>query len=218
MSVANLIWIGPLAVILSAALGWAACALLTAGRLADESKHPGHIELVPAWEQAPRWWFADISEALERAQHDLIWCGGSPSFAQDGEARLGWEKGPQRTIAMLAEVHNRMRKALVVNAAAEDVLTERQRQVDEEGWTAEHDDRLAAGDLARAACAYAVPDVNAAGARWFWPNWDLAWWKPKDRRRNLVRATALLLAEIDRLDRLAKRLDLAEQCVQGVPS
>lgn len=29
------------------------------------------------------------------------------------------------------------------------------------------------------------------------------WWKPKDRRRNLVKAGALIVAEIERLDRLA---------------
>lgn len=36
--------------------------------------------------------------------------------------------------------------------------------------------------------------------RVLWP-WDREWWKPKDRRRNLVRAAALLIAEIERLDR-----------------
>jgi len=33
-----------------------------------------------------------------------------------------------------------------------------------------------------------------------WP-WDPKWWKPKDRRRDLVRAAALIIAEIDRHDR-----------------
>jgi hypothetical protein len=33
------------------------------------------------------------------------------------------------------------------------------------------------------------------------PKWDRDSWKPKDRRRNLVRAAALLIAEIERLDR-----------------
>jgi hypothetical protein len=30
------------------------------------------------------------------------------------------------------------------------------------------------------------------------------WWKPKDRRRDLVRAAALIIAEIERLDRDAE--------------
>lgn len=33
-----------------------------------------------------------------------------------------------------------------------------------------------------------------------WP-WGSSWWKPKDPRRDLVRAGALILAEIERIDR-----------------
>jgi hypothetical protein len=36
----------------------------------------------------------------------------------------------------------------------------------------------------------------------FWP-WPPEWWKPCDRRANLVRAAALLIAEIERIDRAA---------------
>lgn len=37
-----------------------------------------------------------------------------------------------------------------------------------------------------------------------WPrSWSRAWWKPKNPRRDLVRAAALLIAEIERLDRRA---------------
>jgi hypothetical protein len=34
---------------------------------------------------------------------------------------------------------------------------------------------------------------------WQWWPWSFEWWKPKDRIRNLVRAGALIAAEIDRL-------------------
>ena len=34
----------------------------------------------------------------------------------------------------------------------------------------------------------------------YWP-WEPRWWKPKNPRRDLVRAAALLIAEIERLDR-----------------
>ena len=34
-----------------------------------------------------------------------------------------------------------------------------------------------------------------------WP-WSDKWWKPKDKIRDLVRAGALIAAEIDRLQRL----------------
>lgn len=87
--------------------------------------------------------------------------------------------------------------------AARDVLAERRRQVEAEGWTPEHDDEHGAGEMAAAAACYAL---NAAGcgcevAR-NWP-WDGSWWKPTTSRRDLVKAAALILAEIERLDRAA---------------
>lgn len=83
--------------------------------------------------------------------------------------------------------------------AARDVLAERRRQVSAEGWTPEHDDQHKTGELAKAATCYASVYPLAAS---YWP-WDLKWWKPSDRRRNLVKAAALILAEIERLDRKA---------------
>jgi hypothetical protein len=95
--------------------------------------------------------------------------------------------------------------------AAFDVLAERQRQQDVEGWTAAHDDTHKCGEMALAAAAYAafasaMTDGSLTiGSKAFqlWP-WRLAWWKPKDPRRDLVRAGALIIAEIERLDRLAE--------------
>jgi hypothetical protein len=83
-----------------------------------------------------------------------------------------------------------------------DVLEERRRQIDEEGWTVEHDDQHSEGEIARAAASYALHDSGYPGhAAMQWP-WDAKWWKPTDRRRNLVKAGALIVAEIDRLDRV----------------
>lgn len=94
--------------------------------------------------------------------------------------------------------------------AAHDVLAERRRQVEQEGWTTGHDDMHAAGELERAAAAYcasaARPKLYARkpGAAFtvppLWP-WDMRWWKPRDPRADLVRAGALILAEIERIDR-----------------
>ena len=99
--------------------------------------------------------------------------------------------------------------------AARDVLAERKRQVEAEGWTPEHDDKHAKGEMAKAAASYAVDNVSLyppgqwnserrSIADWLWP-WDMRWWKPTNRRRNLVKAGALILAEIERLDRTAIR-------------
>ena len=34
-----------------------------------------------------------------------------------------------------------------------------------------------------------------------WPGWAWSWWKPKNRRHDLIRAAALIVAEIERIDR-----------------
>lgn len=97
-----------------------------------------------------------------------------------------------------------------------DIARERDRQIHAEGWTADHDDSHEGGQIARAAACYAIGDTHVQrgwGDEWhsggsssarikLWP-WDPEWWKPKKRRHDLVRAAALLVAEIERLDRIA---------------
>lgn len=98
--------------------------------------------------------------------------------------------------------------------AATVLARERRRQVDDEGWTAEHDDKHCYGQLALAAAAYsAEAAANFASAAWLrtairslWP-WGANWWKPRNPALNLVRAGALIIAELERLDRLP--------CVRG---
>lgn len=89
--------------------------------------------------------------------------------------------------------------------ALQSVVLERSRQqlpksAGGEGWTAHHDDTHSRGELARAAAWYALAAVPNLRHRDLWP-WDSCWKKPTDERRSLVRATALLLAEIERIDR-----------------
>lgn len=87
-------------------------------------------------------------------------------------------------------------------AAASDVLAERKRHTEVEGWTPEHDDAHDDGSMALAAAGYAIgPRTTDGEPPEVWP-WGHEWWKPKDRRRDLVRAGALIIAEIERLDRL----------------
>ncbi|GGE79254.1 hypothetical protein GCM10007285_03850 [Stappia taiwanensis] len=90
--------------------------------------------------------------------------------------------------------------------AARDVLDERARQAIEEGFTAEHDDQHRRGELTFAAIAYLMALVNPNGARTWWPgwSWSWAWFKPQGPRRDLVKAGALILAEIERLDRAGR--------------
>lgn len=90
--------------------------------------------------------------------------------------------------------------------ALEYINLERQRQIIGEGWTPEHDDQHTGGVLAAAAGCYALfTDAypNEGQPPPDWP-WDASWWKPKDYRRDLIRAAALLVAEIERIDRAAR--------------
>lgn len=99
-------------------------------------------------------------------------------------------------------------------AALAEIETERERQVAVEGWTEAHDDAHNGGEMAEAAAAYALGPsvVNWDGSSepppW-WP-WDKKWWKPGDRRRDLVKAGALIVAELERLGRLAGEPGTAE--------
>jgi hypothetical protein len=100
-------------------------------------------------------------------------------------------------------------------AVADELALERLRQIEAEGFAAARDDAQIAGQLAAAAACYALSarlaaqpdeaetvDVEDILDLWPWPSFAL--WKPKDARRDLVRAGALILAEIERLDRLEK--------------
>jgi hypothetical protein len=85
-------------------------------------------------------------------------------------------------------------------SGAELIAAERQRQIDAEGWDAAHDDQHRRGELAAAARCYAEQPIS-----WDMPEewpWDSDWWKPShELTRNLVKAGALIAAEIDRLQR-----------------
>ena len=90
-----------------------------------------------------------------------------------------------------------------------EIARERDRQVGQEGWTEAHDDSHAGGEMAQAAGCYALNAGLSEAARMplgyaprDWP-WDAKWWKPSTPRRDLVKAAALIVAEIERLDRAA---------------
>lgn len=121
------------------------------------------------------------------------------------------------------------KRALISEArftkAATDVLAERHRQISVEGWEPEHDDEHDDRSLAIAAACYALRSevettrtetIDVSGGRgdtpvWkpekfdippHWPeSWSGRWWKPSTERKDLVKAGALILAEIERLDR-----------------
>lgn len=104
------------------------------------------------------------------------------------------------------------------------IAAERQRQVAQEGWTSEHDDNHRDGSLAIAAACYAMPEIIYVERRYaryvgFVDPWP--WANHEDKRKQqsnhvnsiptagerridmLVKAGALIAAEIDRLERKA---------------
>lgn len=128
----------------------------------------------------------------------------------DEQARLCFEVGAERGL----EAYIGLRDAILDRScplhrreAIAEIAAERQRQVESEGWTPEHDDTHAGGEMARAAGCYALhaglptpAQVHPGYAPQDWP-WDAMWWKPKSRRHDLIRSAALIVAEIERLDR-----------------
>lgn len=88
------------------------------------------------------------------------------------------------------------------------VIAERFRQIEAEGWSTAHDDEHEPGEMAEAGAAYAqCAGVAAEDNRTpppSWP-WSPEWWKPRDFRRDLVRAGALIIAEGERHDRMRRR-------------
>jgi hypothetical protein len=94
-----------------------------------------------------------------------------------------------------------------LSAAITNIITERQRQQTAEGWTPEHDDQHVNFEMAIAGGLYAIAAVDSHPqlhntAPSMWP-WDREWWKPTNPRRDLVKAAALIAAEIERIDRAA---------------
>lgn len=82
--------------------------------------------------------------------------------------------------------------------AAADVLAERHRQIVVKGWVPEHDDTYIGCELAAAAISYIEP----MEAENYWPaDWHDDSFRPSDYRSNLVKAAALLIAELERVDR-----------------
>lgn len=91
--------------------------------------------------------------------------------------------------------------------AARDVLAERNRQIHSKGYDVGHDDAHPPGSLARLAAVYTVAAANLQGM-YFWPDGELTVSPRATPRENLVRAGALILAELERLDRVEPHLPL----------
>ena len=130
------------------------------------------------------------------------------SIERVGTSSPAFDDHRDRLLACITEL--RTAEQALISRAIADVMAERVRQTTAEGWTAEHDDQHSDGALALAASCYAryagrdMIMPRAPHTPMLWP-FDPTWWKPTTPRRDLVKAAALILAEIERLDRVAGR-------------
>lgn len=100
-----------------------------------------------------------------------------------------------------------MSELIGMDKVLDDVKRKRQRQVVVHGWSRAHDDTHADGSLGIAA----IPFIQAAcndrlklteeELQVFWP-WPGRFRSVDKRREHLINAAALLVAEIERLDRV----------------
>ncbi|EPG4079095.1 hypothetical protein R2572_007019 [Pseudomonas aeruginosa] len=157
-------------------------------------------------------WHIGINDAADYAAcHDCNWTGPEPD-----EDKCPGCAGENCMAAACPECGGRYDLVAEANITAPagqvpqawlDVQAERRRQITAEGWTPEHDDEHDNGEMARAAACYALAGSSAPSdgtaallVSLAWP-WDEQWWKPSTARRDMVKACALALAEIERLDR-----------------
>lgn len=119
----------------------------------------------------------------------------------------------------------------LLSQGAKDVVAERLRQIDVEGFRVNEDDQYTAGEMAWAAVCYlqnaavagkmqglglvtaedCVKRAKSLPTPEVWP-WAAEWWKPSGQRQDLVKAAALIVAEIERLDRAAGRDESISKC------
>lgn len=114
---------------------------------------------------------------------------------------------------------------------ADRIAAERQRQIEREGWSKEHDQEHPWGALALAGACYAMLGgirdkrlLNGPTLReLLWP-WEERWWKPAknasfaERLRELEKAGALIAAEIDRLLDDAEEMEVEDRVAVPAPS
>jgi len=171
--------------------------------------YPAGIAQTPIEGWAPEWWgcvYIDLPTGQASWHYHVREAhlfAGLPAYAGKWDGHTTAEK-----YARLARLADTAIDSTV--SAALMVVAERRRQVFVEGWDAAHDDVYVTLDLPRAAACYALSagGGSKSGNCFFeairncWP-WARKWWKPSTPMRDLEKAGALILAEIERRTRQA---------------
>lgn len=117
----------------------------------------------------------------------------------------------------------KFKEDIMKSKAVKDVIEERSRQRFEFGFDEDHDDLNNYFSMSTAGAIYALAAASLADkdiVERFWPDdWNVSWFLPESQRTNLVKAAALILAEIEACDRedLKDSLIFAEG-IQSTPT
>ncbi len=159
----------------------------------------------PSPEILKKMFMADLTAVMYEVDEVALLPGWRKSKGACIEVALACMIG-KRCWEVEGEVQVSLHASTASGEAIQAVALERQRQIDGEGWSAEHDQKHYSGELAQAATCY----CDSAGMydngfsqekietiHENWP-WHRDWWKPKSKDRDLERAGALIIAEMER--------------------
>lgn len=153
------------------------------------------------------WRFYEIgkAEAAERDRDVRIMQAMALDLGRVGEALgipgMEQEGGADELIYIIEEM--KAAHGAAMPQAWLDVQAERRRQIEEEGWTPEHDDEHDDGKIAEEAASFLMNGQSPQRSAWSWKHKHPDSPTRASRRRQLVIGVALGLAEIERLDRAA---------------
>lgn len=143
---------------------------------------------------------AEIDARLNALYREMVDSGQH----NGGMSGVAWDR------AVFRMASKQPAQAVDLGTGIKAIASERERQLCIEGFSRDSDEQYREGELARAATAYvqlAAMDLQVGSRKhiasqeppFFWP-WAQEWWKPVDARRDLVRAGALIAAQIDLID------------------
>ena len=145
--------------------------------------------------------YDDYVAKTEKAYSDLL--DENRRLAESTDEQESLQQLQQKlddALAMNRKLHERL-TSMNATTGTYMIAVERERQVKDEGYNAEHDQVHTPMTLARAAVSYILcndENKRKVAKTTYWP-WEDKYYKPRDMKRNLVRAGALVAAAIDRL-------------------
>lgn len=201
----------------------AAIAALAARQPVGEPVVLGEADPIPcAWSDEDASSLVTLRDSLRRIIAGTTTKDAAHFLKQPGQRRMTIKDAQEIAAAHLPYVESLVHRshgytappaqAVDLGAGVKAIADERERQLQAEGFTRDSDEQYREGELARAATAYlqlAAMDLQVGSRKhiasqeppFFWP-WAPEWWKPVDARRDLVRAGALIAAQIDLIDSL----------------